>query len=253
MNGDLAWQTKDGRPIHMQGEEDIEPENRGWITHCMTAFVDGQEAGYLKVSYIPSYNVPRYYPDVTWYLAQIRGCWRLISDDPINRLVALSEQVDSWHDWLNKDEVLNMSPDERAEREAKYIELLHEQYRRQFEDHLDYLVDKPYVDYILVHDAFRRLGIGTALYAATAFKLAEKGLRLYSSTLQSKEAEAVWKHMASDPLLSDYIGRESAVYNDETYWRRYLDFTSRVLDRGEGRVAISSGLRRGGSLRRKIK
>lgn len=225
MSCETNWKTKDGRPIHMEWEEDIEQENRGWVTHRMKAIVDEKEVGYLKASYIPSYNVSRYYPDVTWFLAQIHGCWELNSDDPIRRLVALSEKIDPWHNWLSQEDVRKMSPQERMERTIEYIQALEKKYRRQFNEHLNYFVDKPYVYFVAVDDSFQRLGIGMALYEATAYKLAEKGLRLYGSTLQSKDAEAVWRRMEFDSRLSLLMGQEKIKHNGRLWIRRYLDLT----------------------------
>ena len=59
-----------------------------------------------------------------------------------------------------------------------------------------------------VYDEFRGQGIGTLLYVAAAQWLAERfGLPLRSSTLQTAQAEAAWKRMASNPDLPIRKGR----------------------------------------------
>lgn len=235
MIDERVWKTRHGQPIEMRWEEDILDENRGWITHRMQALIDGQEAGYLKTSYIPSCNVARYYPDITHYLAQIRGEWSLVSEDPIERLIAMSYKVELWRNVLKREDVLTMSLQERAERSITYMQKLEEEYGEDFNDFLNYYVDKPYVDYINVEIEFQRRGIGLALYESTAYKLAEKGLRLYGSTLQSDPAKAAWERMTKTPRLSAYIGQETDWQNGNEWVRTYLDLTPLVHERSEER------------------
>ena len=69
--------TKKNEPIEFKVHEVSPYEkdglNRGWIVHLIEAFVDGQKAGYIKISYIPDDVFDREYPTVIQFLEKIHG------------------------------------------------------------------------------------------------------------------------------------------------------------------------------------
>jgi len=63
-----------------------------------------------------------------------------------------------------------------------------EKYGRGFKAFKAFMVDKPVVDFIRVGEEYQRRGVATALYDYGAHYLSQRGMKLYASGLQSKEA-----------------------------------------------------------------
>lgn len=199
------WRTKAGETIQLVWHEDTERENRGWIVHQMSAIVQGQLVGYLKVSFIPEERRKKYYPDVASYLTQVKGTHGLTHEDPRERLRYYSTQCETWHNWLSREDVDAMSEGERAERLARYTAQVEEKHRDAFAAFVHFHVDKPLVDYVYIDPAWRRQRIALALYQATAERLNRAGLDLYASGVQSDDARMIWAHIRSTSELGEYV------------------------------------------------
>lgn len=63
----------------------------------------------------------------------------------------------------------------------------------QYDDFLQYHVDRPTPDYVYVKPTWRRNGIGMMLYMEAARQLSDNGLYLYQSHTQSDDAIALWE------------------------------------------------------------
>lgn len=82
-------------------EEDIEPENRGWIVDVIKAYLNSQEVGYLKISYIPKAQFKLFYPSIINYYSQISGKHLLDFEErhldykklPDNKLIKLIKNI----------------------------------------------------------------------------------------------------------------------------------------------------------------
>ena len=53
----------DGKNISFDFELDTENVNRGWVVNILTMFMDGLQAGYMKISYIPQSHWDYFYSD----------------------------------------------------------------------------------------------------------------------------------------------------------------------------------------------
>jgi GNAT superfamily N-acetyltransferase len=200
--------TKDGAAITFEYFNDIEGDNnRGWQVDQIKAFVDGQEVGYLKLSYIPRERFNRYYPSIFNWLSQMEGKHILPFNkqhlDPFKHLDA-GEIKRALHnalyyyvklEGLRYNEVESLPDSELLLWLRKAEGAAHTQSGDKFEDFYAYYVNRPLVDYIHVNKDFRQRGIGTALYIAGAKWMAQKGMQMYASTLQQPEAAAAWKKM----------------------------------------------------------
>ena len=60
-----------GRKIEINFFANIKEHERSresaWVLHALTLKVEGSPAGYMKISYIPSENASRFYPDIFHY------------------------------------------------------------------------------------------------------------------------------------------------------------------------------------------
>ena len=173
------YRTKGGRKIRLSVEENVTDLglNKGWILHKITAIVDGEEAGYIKISYIPSDRLVSHYPSV-WHFMGLRG-WsefdpkysKFISgtalDDRRAMLKAIRRRQGDYNVKLEDIpmslDVVNSEIDKRAKR-----------YFKKFEKFKQFHVDKPLVDYIYVEETWRRKGVALALYKFAARWLATR-------------------------------------------------------------------------------
>jgi len=220
--------TKDGRSITFECLEtdpkDTRGQEKGYIVHCIRAFVDGVEAGYLKISYVPSGWLDKCFPTVWHWVNKVHG-WSMNPDDPKDLWRQTHRYASRLPNSLKNSGILPWMvadkhiPDEDTIRaDMKVLEeqpisgLRWKTVPQAYADFRKWHVDRPVVDFVRVYQGvsrdnptgtdWRRQGVGTALYIAAARWLAEtKGLPLHASGLQSGEATATWKAMRKDKDL----------------------------------------------------
>jgi hypothetical protein len=59
--------------VEFRWGENIEDENRGFVAHEMSAWIEGERRGYLRVTYVPRENIATYLPTVFHYLGSLGG------------------------------------------------------------------------------------------------------------------------------------------------------------------------------------
>lgn len=206
--------TKSGLPITFTTVPDSEKENRGWQVDKITAFVDGVEAGYLKISYIPQANLARFYPSILNYMTQIQGSslmpyekkrlpWQDLTLEEKRSLIARLRWERLHRE--NLEELARTLPDDAIDPliETLVAKLEQSDKGKSFDDFKAFHIDKPLVDYIRVYDenssptgkSFQRDHIGLALYQEGAAYLATQGLHLWASGIQSDDAQHAWAKM----------------------------------------------------------
>lgn len=200
-------QTKTGHKITFKVfEKSPDPNdqnmNLGWVVHKIIAYVNGEEAGYIKISYVPKENVSKFYPTVFEYAANLGGRYQLkdySNKSIIEQIIALDKYPYQFSSKEEQENLKNLSTNEliklKSRSEKEYIQEYNLQ--QQYDNFIDFYVDKPLVDYIMVYDAFKRSRIGENLYVVTSKYLAKKGLKLYASSLQSPEAKASWNNLGN--------------------------------------------------------
>lgn len=183
-------------------------DNRGWRVDRLDAYLDGKEVGYLKMSCIPRDRFKRYYPTIFNYMAQIQGNCVLpyeqraslytdLSDLQLKKLLWASQHWAPSEPDGTREELLGMA-------QAREKELLKGRVGKLFKEFKTFHVGKPIVDYIRVEDAYRRKGVGTALYLEGARWMAEQGLGLYRSGVQTAEAFAAWESL----IQKGHVGKD---------------------------------------------
>ena len=210
--------TVKGVPLRIDVRENIEDRiNPGWVVHLLTADRPEGPAGYLKVSYIPREQAEALYPDpFAWQSRDQLGLEDTLGvpDDLWTReQIIFALRASQRH--FSASEVDDLADHELLahwkQRRAQYNEENRHVYEAPMG--LDFHVDKPLVDYISVyregdspHDISGRVsddaprvtvgsrgtGAGTALYETAALWIAERGMQLHASGLQSDEAQAAW-------------------------------------------------------------
>lgn len=248
------YTTKSGQPITFTITKrwlpTLEPhqrhgESRGWITDKITAFVDGEEVGYMKIGYIPKNEFSLWYPSLYNWVSTIRGSGFLNNitklqgpkqwDDATCADVLAQARRSSAIDArtllaIDKLKDKNLSPRDillKAEAKAK-------RYKwdtwNKFQKFRDYHMDKPHPDYIRVHSpkdgtrshsmpsqCWRRQGIGLALYQKASDYAGEQGMKFWSSDLQSPEAKGIWSFMENQGWVFEENGRRFLDFGDKTH------------------------------------
>lgn len=224
------YETKDGIELNFEYEKNVaERTNKGFIVNKLKTFIHSRQVGYLKIAYVPSEDVDYYFPTIFHFMDQVKGWHLLEHEDDFNSPKVYPgdeefakeahnrrgiQKVDDFPDWREYDEV----SDERWEELADYYKKeIRETFNDQFQKYLDYYVDKPYVDYSSVDEDYRRRRIGFNMYKKMAKMLGEKGMVLYSSTIQTDEAQAVWEKLkevlpVKKTVDESFVGEEVVRY-----------------------------------------
>lgn len=201
----LNLTTHCGQSLTFEFVEDCEKNRPNysdslWSVHSVNAFltIDGKktQVGYLKVSYIPQSSwdekiLASRYPEVLVYAAKVSGwCIPVDEDDEAETLHRTANYCNM--DLYNEKAFLNNPHSSKAYQDAKkdLYDRVDAKVTHKMKDCKDFHIDKPLVDFISVDSEYQRKGIGNALYFATVTLIADNGLTLHASGIQTLEGKA---------------------------------------------------------------
>lgn len=197
--------------VSFQRKQDYEgPKASLWRVDDIDAYGEqGQKLGFIRISYVPSERVERWEADVFAFLAD-RGtsfgihCKKDIANLPDEDLARLAHEI---HNALDGWSAATAAKWEIQPRHA--ILDAFEQWRPRLEDlvrekreaFVAFHVDRPLVDMISVEESFRGRHLGRELYRQAAMWMAERGLRLHASGVQTDDAQRLWGKMEDQGLV----------------------------------------------------
>lgn len=200
--------SRSGAEITFREQEETSAHDaeRGWVLYRVIVSVDGVDAGYMKISYIPRENWDRLYPTLAHFV-NTKVYWGQF--DP-SKISSIMEMVDKfgWLELANqKFHKSDKSPDIQAldrkalQRYARKLQwALEKKFAKEYEDFKTFHLDKPLVDYAHLEPNFRGKKIGASLYNYCAKWLADtNGLALWASGLQTPEAKRLWSLLTPEP------------------------------------------------------
>lgn len=207
--------TKQGERIQFKRFEDDEGDgNRGWQVDKIVAYVNGQPRGYIKASYIPKERWEKYYHNIYNFVAQIVGSSVLPFDRRDQDYHTFSEQELQKHVFViasklyGSREANNLSERAKSMSRDELIAFYEENEKpliRKYVKHLNKFrkrnINFPTIAVIDVDRPFRRHGLGRAMYIQMALWMAEKGMKLHASGLQTDDAQKTWEKMDSEGLV----------------------------------------------------
>jgi hypothetical protein len=251
--------TKDGRPLTFTLQKDIEGENRGWQLDIITAFLDGEEAGYLKISYIPKHKFDAHYPTIFHWFNFCYGALCFPHDfDPYAPLLPGEGYFQNFTAPQKRDILtrikstgtlyqydihtkLEMCEDEDLDALMTFVEniLMAEKYHdapaQRYKRFKNSVMNKPGVDYIRTENLtshsetkhkFTRNHIGLSLYKAGALYCHSQKMKLWAGGPQTDKAKSVWKKMKTLGWVSHSKGR---LYFDVPAYKRTQVKNTKVL------------------------
>ena len=201
----LHLTTHCGQPITFEFTEDCE-KNRPdysdslWSVHSVDAFltIDGKktQVGYFKISYIPQSSwdekiLASRYPETLVFANKVSGWCVPLNEN--NEAETLHETTKYCNMELYNEKVfLNNPHSSKVYKNIKkwVYKQIHQKQAQKMRDTKDFHIDKPFVDFISVDEAYQKKGIGNALYLATATLVADNDLILHPSGIQTKEGKA---------------------------------------------------------------
>jgi len=188
-------------------------KNRGWRVDKLEAFINGEQVGYINMSWIPKERFNREFPTILDYLGKIKGKGDFIQkysrynlSEPLGRIKAMLDDIDYTHTKSKNPTLDTMPPNKVVAMEKRFIKDYEKKFGKEFSEFKEHWMDKPLVDYIHVEDGWRRKGIAISLYEEGAKYLASIGLKLYASSLQQPGAKAAWEWLKTN--ASNYVGQD---------------------------------------------
>lgn len=172
--------------------------NRGWEVDMVELFnEDSVCMAYMKLAYIPKERFESHYPNILYYMDNIKG-WcgfkRYFENENWEELIIRANchnrSIGSRLTQSNKRIITDKEWEFYGKKALKQIENI---YGDSFESFKNYFVDKVYVDYAGVEEEFRGNKLYLALYKE-AFNYTQKlELSLYSSSLKSDIADKTYR------------------------------------------------------------
>lgn len=153
---------------------------KGFKVVRIDALKDNAVVGYIKLGYVPKIEwEKRFANNILNYANKFKGwCFDL------ETLQGIQSYCYPWNynGKITREDV---------------IEKAWNKFQHSFKNDFQYHVDKPLVDYIEVNDKHKRQGIGTSLYIEAAKWCASHNMVLHASSIQSHEAQQVWRYLAT--------------------------------------------------------
>lgn len=204
-----------GDKIRFERYEDaLGDDNRGWQSDIIKVYINGEDCGLIKASYIPTDRWKKYYPTIFNYMSQQLGKHVLSFENKTAKYTELTDEELREKVYYIASESMNWSSSNKMAEKAKTMsheellswykaqeEHLNKKYGKQFKRFKQYTYNFPSVSYIDVNKNWRRRGLGRALYLEMALWMREKGMKLYADKLQSDSAAATWQKMDSEGMV----------------------------------------------------
>jgi len=216
-----SYKTKNDERITFKFYKNLSGVQEPWRLDRVEAYVGGELAGYIAISYVPKEDFYKKYPTIFDF-----GKRKIYVDDkdPIDeKLWRLGTEISGWS---ADDSYKSLSNSEKEKLLNDLIKKYEKKIKPQYDEFIQFHIDKPLVDYIDVEDKYKRMRIGEALYVIASRWLAKRGMKLYASGLQSDSAKASWAHLKSK--YASNIGSDT--YGLKNKERTYLSHLKEYID-----------------------
>jgi hypothetical protein len=181
----MQYLTKDGKPITFTPKPfDENSDKRGWVVHKIFAYVNGEEAGYITLSYIAKDKWNQIYHNNPWIFRHIaQGHYDIPENILEDRNAIVKYYANAYYpDYPDKLSI--------AESWASYEE---KKAKQEFRNYYLYFVDKPIVDFIRTYPKFKRQHIALSLHEfANQWLKTNFGLHLWMSYCRTDDGKCFY-------------------------------------------------------------
>lgn len=219
------FKTKTGQSINLQCfdlQEDI-VKSRLFDSIAIQASVDGEVAGYVKITYISQEKASKLAEPFDYFIYKIYGSDEKVVDAYESRDVKFLLEKLALKDLnISQENFNSLSKFQVNELFEQYKGIINVTYKNQFNSMVDYWVGKPSIELIRVfsekddfytdystpgYPSVDRLNtknwqgqkVGAALYEASAKWCQSKDMELWGSTTRTEDAKRMWKIMEKLP------------------------------------------------------
>lgn len=175
--------------------------------------------GFIKVSFIPSTKIKmsNIEKDILAYLKISTGPGAGIvphsyisleqsSQDMLKSIAhGVEEEVHGWP-YANQKQRSEVSRQDYLRRISDCLPEIERRFDHERQSFLEFHVDKPQVDMVEVSPAFRRKGVGLALYEFASAWARGRGMSLHASKIQTQEAMEVWESLRRRDMIDQGEG-----------------------------------------------
>lgn len=205
--------SESGTVVDLDHYVDTERENRGWRTDRIEASVEGEPAGYLKLSYIPGQEWERRYPTAFEYATsgltggyhKIKALRRKEPDDAQwsrDDLVKAIENATGWTPYSMSERLEPLSDSEVYEQWRQKRQEIAAKHQTAYDDAKAFHVDSPVISYINVYSADDKdRYVGGNEQGRPVIGHGDDGWPIYGPNMQRQgigtvlyEAGALWMH-----------------------------------------------------------
>lgn len=210
---------KTGRMVEAFIEKDVEGENRGFVTHRVSAWVEDLFLGHVDIAYVDKDAYAEHNPTEFHHMSNFGGHGHtkkhvLISQSPPSyETYPIDITADGDEDALEARKsvihhLVGWGSEKHHETITRYEDFLklarstrrYKENMGKIKEFMSFHFENPYVGYSMVRDSdhkgivedSRGKGVGTLLYAACAHAMRADGLSFSASSLRSPEADRLW-------------------------------------------------------------
>jgi len=199
--------------------EDIEGDkNRGFQVDEIKAYLNDEEAGYVRIIYIPKERFEARYPNILAFLNNMEGKvgifpynyrdvvdYHKIPPEGLKKNIenAYIAIVGGW-DTNEFERLRQLSLDQVIPEYEKFERIANKRYGKRFKEFKNYYVDKGIEDFIRVHPHFQNKGVGAALEYAAHKWMKNRGMKFYFSNTRTDPGKGLLKKIKQEyPIATD--------------------------------------------------
>jgi GNAT superfamily N-acetyltransferase len=206
--------TSKNIPLRLKIEQSFDGGSNRWEYFNIEAtHADNEErVGFLKLAVLSQDNFEKYFGDILKFADSSKGMRLNVADAPevdkayfkrrgmnINKKKNDPKTQDGKKEiikaltWNGGELIKTLNTEEAVNKQfKKSVDALKRKIGDSYKMFIDYHLEKPEVHYVSVEDNYKRKGVASTLYDVAVDLVNENGYKLFQSTTQTPEAEALW-------------------------------------------------------------
>lgn len=206
--------TSKNIPLRLKIEQSFDSGSNRWEYFNIEAtHADNEDrVGFLKLAVLSKDNFEKYFGDILKFADSQKGMRLNITDKPEVDIAYFKrrgmnvekekndpktqegkKEIIAALTWNSSELMKTLTTEEAVNKQfKKSVESLKRKIGDSYKMFIDYHLEKPEVHYVSVEDSYKRKGVASMLYDVAVDLVSENGYKLFQSTTQTAEAEALW-------------------------------------------------------------